>query len=231
MPKVHAGTSTKPSRRPTDQATPRQTRTSSPVVWWLFAANCVVVGWAPVLPGGERDNSVHEGKTKPASSTTSLHWRAVWKQGTPPTSKCLIIDSAMIGCLFLTNLSESAQLAKQAALLTLCALESPNPPADKANVAITCAPSGADSVPKMLLKHLHEPLRQLWFNSPQPEVCPRGTTHEEEQERCLNVLDPWMRWNKVACSLLFASRKSRMNSGWPMGTPNTLRPCWLGGNC
>ena len=36
-----------------------------------------------------------------------------------------------------------------------------------------------------------EPLRQLWFNSPQPEICPRGTTHEEEQEGCLSVLDPW----------------------------------------
>ena len=30
-----------------------------------------------------------------------------------------------------------------------------------------------------------------------------------------------MRWNRVVCSLLFASRC------WLMGTPNTLRPCWL----
>ena len=55
------------------------------------------------------------------------------------------------------------------------------------------------------------------------------TTHEEEQEGCLSVLDPWMRWNRVACSLLFASRKLRTNSnsGWPIGTPSTSRPCWL----
>ena len=78
-------------------------------------------------------------------------------------------------------LSPSAQLAKWAALLTLCALESPNPPADTANVAITCVPLGAEGVPKMLLKHLHteasfafgETLPQLWFDSPQPEVSPR----------------------------------------------------------
>ena len=66
MPKVHAGTSTKPSGRPTNQATPRQTRTSSPVVWWLSAASCVVVGWAPVLPmQGEGNETTRSTKTKP----------------------------------------------------------------------------------------------------------------------------------------------------------------------
>ena len=94
-------------------------------------------------------------QSQPCLFHTSLHCRAAWKQGTPPTSRCLIIDSAMTGCLFLTILSASAQLAKWAALLTLCALESPNPPADKANDAINCAPSNAEGVPKMLLKHLH----------------------------------------------------------------------------
>ena len=66
MPKVHAGTSTKPSGRPTNQATPRQTRTSSPVIWWLSAANCVLVGWAPVLPlQGEGKETTQSTKAKP----------------------------------------------------------------------------------------------------------------------------------------------------------------------
>ena len=46
---------------------------------------------------GRRDSdcSAQEGTANPASSTNSLHSLAACKQGTPPTSKCVIIDSAM----------------------------------------------------------------------------------------------------------------------------------------
>ena len=93
--------------------------------------------WFFLHKGRESDNSAQEDTANPASSANSLHSRAVWKQGTPPTSKCMIVDSAS-GCLFLSILSASAQLTMCAAFLTLCALETPYPPAET-RPAITCA--------------------------------------------------------------------------------------------
>ena len=82
----------------------------------------------------------NETKAKPTLHLPPLLCRAAWKQGTPRTSRCLTIDSAMTGASSSSPiLNASAQLAKWA---------------------------GAEGVPKMLLKHLQRQRSpKLSFNS------------------------------------------------------------------
>ena len=139
--------------RPSNQATPRQTRTSSPVVWWLSAASCVVGGWAPVLPlqGGRGMRQLGPRRQNlplpPLLCTAGLETRDTSNFQMP--GHRLGNDGVSLP----QRVGPAGKMGGTSD--SLCALESPNPPQDKANVAITCAPSGAEGIPKMLLKHLH----------------------------------------------------------------------------
>ena len=93
-----------------------------------FISSCLVAfccqpcrGWlgsGSYVCGRDTDNSVQEGTAMPASST-SLHSRTVWNQGTVPSSRCPNMVSATRRCLCLTMLNASAQLAEWATLVTL----------------------------------------------------------------------------------------------------------------
>ena len=122
------------------------------------------------------------------------------------------------GCLWRTMFNVSAQLAKWAALLTCCALESPNPPPDKANVASTWASSGADGVPKIARRH---PQTAVSWRSTKPSVRSGWTDLNQK----FALVEPHMWSNKKASDELRLANGHTKHSqalliAWQLGVPS-----------
>ena len=112
-----AGTSTMPSENRSSEATQHGCRILPPTVWWLSPAVPRLFRVHETFRRCVRDNFVQDGTTRPAVVNELCTDELLGS--TEQSSKCLIINSAMKGCLSLTIRKKSAQLAKWAAPFTL----------------------------------------------------------------------------------------------------------------